>query len=388
VLSLAIFMELNVLLSLVLGFFLFRAQYWFGATTGMALIKNFPFPDQQQVGAFVMYALLVLFFSRKTLWRGVRAAFTGDLRAAAGEVMSFRKALLMFLLSIAGLIAWAQYAGLPLAGMLIFFTLLLMIALVSMKLRTECGLPASMFTPVALVQIIPIAGGLFTFGPRGAIFVSMANWIIYKFLFFLLPGFQMELLEMGKRNHVPRQHIRWVMLLGIVGGLAVSGWMFLSMSYGVGGDNFAQRWPFMDKAFLVNDYNLELAKANMTLNHAAGGLGWFRWDSSMWAYLFAAGAMTLLAILRQVFTGFWFHPVGFLVSSTPLMEYVWGSLLAAWIIRALTLKLGGAVTVREKLFPFFVGVFLASIAATILFMLVNTYLFYYHPTTIRGGMDF
>ena len=42
-LSLAIFMELNVLMSLVLGFFLFRCQHWFGEATGLALNPDYPY---------------------------------------------------------------------------------------------------------------------------------------------------------------------------------------------------------------------------------------------------------------------------------------------------------------------------------------------------------
>lgn len=60
-LSLALFMELNVLLSLSLGFLLFRLQYWFGEANGLAANTLYPFPAEQQAGAYVAYTLMVLF---------------------------------------------------------------------------------------------------------------------------------------------------------------------------------------------------------------------------------------------------------------------------------------------------------------------------------------
>ena len=44
-----------------------------------------------------------------------------------------------------------------------------------------------------------------------------------------------------------------------------------------------------------------------------------------------------------------------------MLEWAWGSVLAAWAIRAVVLKFGGAATVKTRLFPFFVGVFLGSL---------------------------
>ena len=64
------------------------------------------------------------------------------------------------------------------------------------------------------------------------------------------------------------------------------------------------------------------------------------------------------------------HPIGFILGSTSggggFIGYVWGSLLAAWVIRSIVLWFGGAVTVRTKLQPLFVGVFLGGVLAYLL----------------------
>ena len=90
----------------------------------------------------------------------------------------------------------------------------------------------------------------------------------------------------------------------------------------------------------------------------------------------------LVAGLRYIFAGFWFHPIGIIVGPMPVMNHIWGSLLVAWLVRLAVLKLGGAAAVREKLLPFFAGVFLAAVTAKALFFVINLHLFYFTDTTV------
>ena len=88
--------------------------------------------------------------------------------------------------------------------------------------------------------------------------------------------------------------------------------------------------------------------------------------------LWGALAM-LLTVLRQLFSGFWFHPIGLILGSSNMMDgAVWGSLLVAWAVRGLVLKVGGATSVKNKLQPFFVGVFLGALVVLLLFSAVNS----------------
>ena len=387
--SIAIFMELNVLMSLVAGFFLFRSQYWFGEATGLALKQDFPYPQQQQIGAYIAYAILIAFLARKHLWRTAKLAFSGERTAQADEVLSSRSALIVLAVCLAGITLWARWVGIPIRGVLVFFVFLMMVGLVSMKVRAECGTPMASFTPINMAQLLPIAGGMVFFGPAGVLLVIFANWIIFRYLFFLVPGMQLELIEVGRRFRLPPRHVVYTAALGILGGLVLGGWIHLSMGYAIGGDNFGERYPYMDKAHLVNDYHTEMAKANAAVfREDDAPAESTRFSPPMFGYLFAAGATGLITVLRHVFTGFWFHPIGFIVSSTPLMEYTWGSILAAFAIRAITLKIGGAVVVRDKLLPFFVGVFLASLTAHLCFSGINAYLYFFYPSVARAGLLF
>jgi len=59
-LSLATFMELGVLFSIVAGYFLFRSQYLVGELSGLSSNAGYPFAAEQQVGGYLMYAILIL----------------------------------------------------------------------------------------------------------------------------------------------------------------------------------------------------------------------------------------------------------------------------------------------------------------------------------------
>ena len=58
-LAIGLFMELNVLMTLVLGYFLFRAQYLVGETYGLSSVSGYPFIPEQMNGS-VSYTHLTL----------------------------------------------------------------------------------------------------------------------------------------------------------------------------------------------------------------------------------------------------------------------------------------------------------------------------------------
>ena len=112
-LSIAIFMDLNVLMSLFVGFALFRLQSWVGESYGLTVKAGFPFQRQQVIGAFFTYGVLVVFFARKYLWGVLREALSGA--QISNEVLSPRAALILFGACFLGIAVWSQWVGLPLA---------------------------------------------------------------------------------------------------------------------------------------------------------------------------------------------------------------------------------------------------------------------------------
>jgi hypothetical protein len=424
--ALAVFMELNILASLLVGFAMYHSQHWFGEMTGLSAHSMYPFPNQQQVAAFFAYAMLVLLFSRKHLWRvlveavrGRPPAGAGDLApplgpdgapslpgappagpAAPREIWSYRTALLVLIGTFVGIVLWGQWVGVPAKGMLIFFAFVLCIALVCAKARAECGTPFGYFACWNATMFLVMLGGMMAFGPQMMLTGLLASFFLCETVFFLIPGAQFELIELGRRYRVVPRHLMYTAVLGLAGGMLFGGWVFLSNSYSLGGESVRYAWAYYEKSWYFFDFNSNLGAATTAMlaqdaasaavaagvppaaaPPVAAGI-----SPETWAYAYGAGITTLLTVLRQLFAGFWFHPLGFILGTTRIMDYIWGSVLVALIIRASVLWFGGAVTVREKLRPFFVGVFLGAITTFTIWGLYGLYLYNHDVERIYGAI--
>jgi hypothetical protein len=370
-LSLAIFVELNILVSFVIGFFLFRLLYWYGHVSGMDALPGFPYAQEQQIGGYIAYAALVLLFSRRYLMGVFRQAVKGQ-AADHGELFSYRTALCLLAGVLFGSAVWARWIEVSVGGMLLFMTFLLCIGFVAMKIRAECGVPYGYFTPNNAALLIMVTGGIGVFGPSFVLLTFVASFFVTVTVLMLIPGAQLEIIELGRRYGIQPRHILYTALLGIVGGILIGGWSFLSTSYALGGDNLRYFWAYDAKAWYFADFNRALATASGGPGGSSG------WETSTFGYLWGAGGAVLLTVLRQLFAGFWLHPLGFILGSTHMMGgnwvALWGSMLTAWLIRLLVVKIGGAETVRAKLIPFFIGFFIAAVLANLLVVLHATYL--------------
>lgn len=373
ILSLAVFMELSVLLSLVLGYIGFKSLFWIGELAGWTADPRFPHTEAQGIGAYLGYALILLILSRKYLAATIRAAFSRRSLGGVDDGTVYRWAYLALLAAIVGGGVWAAWQGISPASMVAFIVFLIAIGLVSSRLRAECGTPWGYFAPANLALFLGLLGGVWRFGPEAMIFAYMASFMLGPTVFFLIPGAQMELLGLGRSWRVPLRQLVICAMLGVLGGMLIGGWVFLSNAYSLGGESSPYTWAFSPKQWYFNAYNQDLAAANSRFLSDADGASGF--DTRALSAVGIAGVISIvLTLLRQCFSGFWFHPIGFILSSTNFMYYAWGSVLTAWVLRGIVLRFGGAATVRDKLQPFFAGVFLGTCLGYLLLLLHGAYL--------------
>ena len=378
-LGLAMFLELNVLMSLLIGFLLFRAQYLVGEFYGLTYQRGYPEASHQRLAAYLVYAALLLFFSRKYLFRLLRDAIRGQERG--DEVLSSRGAVLLLMTSIAGVAVWAQVVGMPLGAMLIIFATLLSVGFVAMKLRAECGIPSYTYFP-HLILIVGLAGGMSVFGTQGTMFAVFVSAIIGYHAFFLIPGLQLEFLELGRQFRLKRRVIFLVNGVAIMGGFLIGGWIFLSGAYAKGINSFPDSGEYRGIIGWGRYYGLYHTEATMDSVTPAEEEEQRDVDPRTWAILYSGTLTFVVTALRQTFTGFWFHPVGIIIGSMGALYRIWGSLVVAWVVRFSVLKFGGAATVREKLLPFAAGIFLAAVTAQGLFFAIDFFLFYFTDSSM------
>ena len=377
-LGLAMFLEVNVLMSLVLGFFLYRAQFLVGEFYGLTYHAGYPYVTEQRLSGYLVYSVLILFFSRKYLSRIFRSAIRGTERG--DEVLSSRSALLLFFSAIFGIALWAHMIDMPLGGALVVTLGLLSFGLVAMKLRADCGVPSSVMFPHLMV-IVAFTGGMTVTGTQGMMFATLVSMIIAYHGFLLIPGIQLEFLELSRRFRIKRSAILTVNVVGVLGGFLIGGWVVLSGVYAKGMDSFPDSTDYAGVTPWTTQYKKYHSEATLETTLATEEKGGGTIDPGTWAFAYAGALTFIVALLRQTFTGFWFHPGGIVLGPPWVMYHVWASLFVACVIRYTVLKLGGAATVREKLLPFSAGIFLAAIVAQGVFFIINLFLFYVADST-------
>jgi hypothetical protein len=85
---------------------------------------------------------------------------------------------------------------------------------------------------------------------------------------------------------------------------------------------------------------------------------------------------------RQYFAGWWFHPIGLMLGGSHMMEWVWGSLLVAALLKWLVGWFGGAQAIRRRFQPFFAGAFAGAVVVMVFFHVVAAWV------VANGGMVF
>ena len=382
-LSIGLLMDLNILMSLVLGFFFFRFQHWFGESYGLAADRAYPYAEQQQLGAYLSYAVLILVFTRRYLWRVVCGAVRRSNRDE--ETVATRWALIVLALCFVGVALWARWAHLRAWPMLAFFLCLLSIGLVIAKLRAECGTPheRGTFVPsgrAGAMFLIPLLGGMTFFGPEGIVFVAFVTVLVCSCCFFDISGLQLEFIEMGQRLGLRRRHVVYAAVLGLCGGIVIGGWVYLSSAYAIGADNYPIATGHFSRTGDFKIYNAQMILATRThVEEETAETEHRGMEPATWGFIYGVAGTVVIAGLRQLFAGFWFHPIGFILGSTDMLDAAWGSFLLAALVRLMVLKLGGAATVRNKLTPFAIGMFYGTAAAYMAMVIIHGWIYFFSP---------
>jgi hypothetical protein len=392
--ALGLFLELNVVASLLVGYFLFRLQYWVGMSRGLQSDQDFPYFPHQMLGAYVVYAVLLVVFTRRYLGsvgRSLVAPSNGN-----AEATLRRAGVGLFVLSFAGFLWWGRALGMTFAGVGLLGAHVVLLGWIAAKFRAECGLPYGGHNhplgqnhyegPLPVFLAVSLLGGMSFFGGTSVMVMTLVTAVILPFGFFNVPGLQVELLEVGRRLKIRTGELGLVALLGVVLAIVVGGWAYLTAVYGFGATRFPVAGDFGDRIGAFKTFNAEISAAQSALDAAgrpSSGTATGA-DSAPYVAMAVGGTLTAaVSILRQLFPGFWFHPVGILMGPSTMMGQLWGSLLLAGAVRWTVLKIGGASAVRTKLVPVAVGIFVMALLAYAISFGVNGWYFFFNKGNVK-----
>lgn len=389
-LAITLLMETDMLFSIWVSFFIVQLFYLFGKSLNFNRFSGYPWDWSQSIGSFIAFALVAIIVARRHLWNIMKHLLGKVTLNDSDEAVSYRTAFIMIVLSVLGLVFWGLWTQTGWVAALLFFGYMLVCGFTASKIRAEAGLAYDMWTPYYAMLLVSALGGFAVFGGPGVMVATIASGFMGPTAFILFAPVQVEMMELGRHFKVRPRDIGWALTIGLAGALFLGGFTFLSMTYGVGGNNlqgqyfYDQNWYFdkyregelsMDRALANHQVHTpETAPMNISKNVDAKGI--------------AIGMVVtgILAILRSVFTWFPLHPLGYVIALTWFGRTMWLTCFVAWVIRLLVLKIGGAHSIRKGLVPFSVGMFIACITSTLIFDLIGIYLRTQGVTRIYVGM--
>jgi len=377
--GLSFLVNLEILRSCWVFYFLFKLLAVFGAATGLSDPQSnpgmgkFPFLLEQGAGAFLGVALVSLYLARQHLWPIRRRPSGGTPPPAppfarGGEAASQRDASPTAAnhfwpwvgLGACGLLmaGWCHLAGMSLAVTVAFFALYFAFVLAMTRMVAEGGMQ---LPEVEITQspnnLIHLATG--TWAVRPADWTGMAYLNVFSLCYraLMMPSL-FQSLKIADATQIPTRRMAWGLGLAILVALPVSFGIMLWACYRFGG-TWVSQWRFISIARLPFQRLASLLEkpqdpALVELQFVAGGLG----------------VLLLLTSLRLRFLWWPLHPIGYAMAGTAIMLNLWFSMFAAWVLKGLLVRYGGLKAYRRSL-PFFLGLILGDFLSAGVWILIE-----------------
>jgi hypothetical protein len=281
--------------------------------------------------------------------------------------------------SLLTLLGWGIWTKMGAVASLLFFGYMLICGFAASKIRAECGAPLAYMTPYFGMQFVAAIGGFAVFNSTGMLVATIAAGFMCTSCFLLIAPVQVEMMELGRHFNVKPRDVGRGLVLGLLGGLFVGGFVLLAWAYGYGASSFRQTWAY-EQNWYFSGFRSGLLNADRALE--AGTLGAtpetqplnFARNPDAKGMGIGMGITAAMAVLRAKFMWFPFHPIGYILAPSWFMNYTWAGIFVAWLVRVILLRVGGAQSIRRGLVPFCVGMFLASVASIVVFDMVGIYL--------------
>jgi len=305
-----------------------------------------PLVCHQSLGALLMLVVFSLWVSRRHLRDVVAKAFgLGKAVDDSDEIMSYRFAFWGTVVGVVYMILWLQHTGMSLGVATTMVLLSLAIFYGITRVVAGGGLAATRAPVISSTALIS-AGGSEAFSPATMVAFGLSYvWMADVRTFVMASAANGLKLSSGLAGH--RRRLFWGIAIAVVVALLSSIWMTMRIAYDVGGAN-ANPWFFRGGP----QYPYTFLGSAMT---NPSGTDWDAWIFTG----IGAALMSALTALHLRFPWWPLHPMGFPLSTIMLTDYMWFSILLAWLVKRLVLAYGGP-RVYRKTRLFFLGLILGQ----------------------------
>ena len=310
-------------------------------------IPRFPHAYSQASGSFVAMALILIFIARHRLLEIFQDALAGRGRtdrtwAAWGLIIG-----------LLGIFVWCRAAGMSALTAVMFFGVLLLMALTYARIRAETGLPLQWGYPVSRANMmLTSCFGTDLFKRHGGVqslTIYYMSWFLTRGYLPNLSAYHFEGLRIANEGGIRRREMVLTLLLALVLGMAVSYCVQLGAYYDYGAN-------FLEGGTHGGGMRVAAARYGFTLLKQASATGIKLDMGETLATIWGIAVTIALTMVRARVARFPLHHLGFVIGVTRGYR-AWGPLLLAAMLKSVAIRLGG-VSLYRRLVPAAIGVVL------------------------------
>ncbi len=309
------------------------------------------------MGAIAYMVLAGIWAAREHLREVLRKAFTRAPEVDdSEEALSFRAAFWCCAGGSAFMLWWLHQSGLPYlhAAAFLFAGGLIFIGLT--RIVVESGVAEAVASTIPSSAVI---SGLGTQGLGQTGLAAMGLTYVWSSdLRTFVMASAAHGLKMAEAIPGRKRGLFWAMLLAVLGSMASSMWFTMVMAYRRGGAAM-NAWFFRGSPFGCYDFIVK-KMLNPSGPHAGG------WVTT----LAGVAAMALLTHLRRLLPWWPFHPLGFVIGTTWIMDELWLSCFIVWALKGALLRYGG-LKGFHLMRPFFLGLILGQFTCNGIWLVID-----------------
>ncbi|MCZ6679723.1 MAG: hypothetical protein O7E52_21035 [Candidatus Poribacteria bacterium] len=367
--GLGFLMPLDLLWSCILFFFLYKMQAFVGIVAGLEKLPGFPYPYEQNVGAYVGVAVITLWGTRRQIWRALMQAIGRRPPEDENEPMRYRTAFLGIIFGSIFIIGFAMRGGMALWIAVLFFVAhFLTIAIPLTRIRAQIGLSIHNTTFIGPHHSLVSLFGTRKIGGQNLTWFALFFWFNRDNRSHPMPH-QLEAFKLAERGNLDVKGLSRLMLTLIVIAMPLCILMLVNVFFDLG----------VDSGKVGGQINSFGGRAYRFLH------GWLTSprdaDKAHIIAITIGFVFTLvLAVVRTRLFWWPIHPLGYGVAFH--MYTFWAAFIVSAVAKWSVLKFGGIRFYRKSV-PFFLGLVLGDFVTgsfwNILSIILDrpTYTFYY-----------
>jgi hypothetical protein len=314
----------------------------------------------QTAGAFVTLVIWWLWVSRGHLRDAFRKALHPGRSPVddSRELLSYREAMIGLVVSCLYIAAWLGQVGVETRMIALLIPAMFIVYLFVAKVMADSGLIYIVSPASAWDLSQGVLGGVNTLKESTRATFGLLSFTVNHPRSFIMP-MMTHVNRLGDFVLKDKRRLFWGVCAAFVVGVVVSTVYTIWLGYTVGGYNFEPNWLIIYEG----EWQYEMT-VNAILNPRQME------TINYWLFLVGAGAMVTMNLMRYRFTWWPFHPAGFALSGISSVRLTASTILVAWLIKFVMLKVGGVSFYRRSR-PFFIGMLIGYILAVLAGMVVD-----------------